>query len=117
MWNPKYFHEMITKRVIITTSVLPSQSWMRPSSPTVCRLESTRASGWRSMLNTMPVIASDSTYGTKNSSRKMARPGKRRLSRTASASENGIWRRSDRTMTNMLLPTACQNTSLARATW
>ena len=40
----------------------------------------------------MPVIASDSTYGTKNSSRKMARPGKRRLSRTASASENGIWR-------------------------
>ena len=65
----------------------------------------------------MPVIASDSTYGTKNSSRKMARPGKRRLSRTASPSENGIWRRSDRTMTNMLLPTACQNTSLARATW
>ena len=92
MWNPKYFHEMITKRVIITTSVFPSQSWMRPSSPTLCRVASIRASGMRSLLNTMPVIASDSTYGTKNSSRKMARPGKRRLSRTASASENGIWR-------------------------
>ena len=30
MWNPKYFQEMITKSVIITMSVLPSQSWMRP---------------------------------------------------------------------------------------
>ncbi len=61
MWNPKYFHEMITKSVIITMSVLPSQSWMSPSRPTVFRPESTRASGWRSRLNTMPVIASDST--------------------------------------------------------
>ena len=40
----------------------------------------------------MPVIASDSTYGTKNRSRKIARPGKRRLRSTASPSENGIWR-------------------------
>ena len=63
MWNPKYFHEMITKRVIITMSVLPSQSWMSPSSPTFWRAVSTRASGWRSRLKTMPVIASDSTYG------------------------------------------------------
>ena len=61
MWNPKYFHEMITKRVIITMSVLPSQSWMSPSRPTVFRVASTRASGWRSRLKTMPVIASDST--------------------------------------------------------
>ena len=64
----------------------------------------------------MPVIASDSTYGTKNRSRKTARPGKRRLRRTASPSENGIWRRRERTMINTLLLTAVQNTLLARAT-
>ncbi len=61
MWKPKYFHEMITKRVIITMSVLPSQSWMSPPRPTVLRLESTSASGWSSRRKTMPVIASDST--------------------------------------------------------
>ena len=34
MWKPKYFHEMITNRVIITRVESPSQSWMRPSRPT-----------------------------------------------------------------------------------
>ena len=68
--------------------------------------ESTNAPGWRSSRNTIPVTASDSTYGRKNRSRNTARPGKRRLSITASASENGIWTASDRTMTKRLLPTA-----------
>ena len=34
MWKPKYFHEMITKSVIITRVESPSQSWMSPSRPT-----------------------------------------------------------------------------------
>ena len=35
MWKPKYFHEMITKSVIITRVESPSQSWIKPPSPTL----------------------------------------------------------------------------------
>ena len=35
MWKPKYFHEMITNSVIITSVESPSQSWISPSRPTV----------------------------------------------------------------------------------
>ena len=45
MWKPKYFHEMMTNRVIITNVVSPSQSWTRPPRPTHCRPESTRRPG------------------------------------------------------------------------
>ena len=65
----------------------------------------------------MPVTASDSTYGRKNSSRNAARPRNRRLSMTASASENGIWIASDSATMNRLLAMAPRNTSLDSATW
>ena len=35
MWNPKYFHEMMMNRVIITKLVSPSQSWTRTPEPEV----------------------------------------------------------------------------------
>ena len=54
----------------------------------------------------MPVMASDRTYGRKKISRKIALPGKRRLSRTASDSENGIWMASESSTISTLLPTA-----------
>ena len=117
MWKPKYFHEMITNIVIITKLGSPNQSWTRTPRPTADRPQSTNACGWRSSRNTIPVTASDSTYGRKNSSRNMARPRNRRLSMTASASENGIWIASDRTMTSTLLPIAARKTSLDSATW
>ena len=53
----------------------------------------------------MPVIASDSTYGRKKISRKIARPGNLRFRRTARESENGIWRVSESTTMKRLLPT------------
>ena len=65
----------------------------------------------------MPVTASERTYGRKNSSRKIARPRNRRLSITASASENGIWIASDRMMIRTLLPMADRNASLDSAVW
>ena len=64
MWNPKYFHEMITNRVIITmVRVARASPGRGRPSPTCWRLESTSAPGRRSSENTMPVIASDRTYG------------------------------------------------------
>ena len=64
MWKPKYFHEMITNIVIITNVASPSQSWTRTSSPDARdSAESTKACGWSSSRNMMPVTASDSTYG------------------------------------------------------
>ena len=33
MWNPKYFHEMMTNRVSITIPPSPSQSWTTPPRP------------------------------------------------------------------------------------
>ena len=45
MWKPKYFHEMITNSVNITSVGSPSQSWTDPPSPTAVSAESTTASG------------------------------------------------------------------------
>ena len=65
----------------------------------------------------MPVMASDRTYGRKKINRKIALPGKRRLSRIASDSENGIWIASDSTTIRTLLPTADVKALLLSATW
>ena len=85
----------------------PGRRGRPPSAP--CRRS---ACGWSSSRKTMPVTTSERTYGRKNSSRNMARPRNRRLSITASASENGIWIASDRTMTSTLLPIAARKASL-----
>ncbi len=66
-------------------------------------------------MKTMPVTASDRTYGRKNSRRKIARPRKRRLSSTASARLNGIWTNSDRTTISRLLPTEVMKALLPNA--
>ena len=115
MWKPKYFHEMITNSVTITRVESPSQSWMSPSRPTVARDESTTESGCSISVKTIPVTASDRTYGRKNSRRRTARPRKRRLSRTARARLNGIWMNSDRTTISTLLPTEVMNGLLPNA--
>ena len=61
MWNPKYFHEMITNSVYITSCGSPSQSCTNAPRPTASIAESTNAPGWSSSRNTTPVTASDST--------------------------------------------------------
>ena len=66
-------------------------------------------------MNTTPVMASDRTYGRKKINRKIARPGKRRLSRTARNSENGICSASDSTMISRLFDTAVVKVSLLNA--
>ena len=69
MWKPKYFQE-ITKNSVSST-VSGSASQVCPA-----RAEPARGSGWpgrrlgeSTMVNSTPVITSDSTYGAKNSSR------------------------------------------------
>ena len=58
MWKPKYFHEMMTNRVMSTMSGSASQLVERRQADAV-RTCSTRPSGWRSRLQTTPVMTSD----------------------------------------------------------
>ncbi len=58
----------------------------------------------------MPVMASESTNGAKKRTRRSVRPGKRRLSRSASQSANGIWTVRDRKTMRMLCQTAFRKT-------
>ena len=89
MWKPKYFHEMMKNRLYSTSSGSASHSWVRPLAPTASRPWSSSPSGRRICRHTTPVTTSDSTYGAKNSVRRIARPWIRELSSNASPSANG----------------------------
>ena len=119
MWKPKYFHEMITNSVNITIVVSPSQSWIEAPQPDAAEHAVDQADpGWSSSRKTMPVTASERTYGRKNSSRN-TRPareppvehdGERRARTGSGCAATG--RRSARCCRR-----ACRNTSFDRATW
>jgi len=98
MWNPKYFHVMITNMVSITIAGSASQPWTNAPSPAPSSDRSARPSGSRISWKTMPVITSEMTYGAKKISRSRLLPRNRRFSVRARNRANGIWMLSDRTM-------------------
>ncbi len=70
---------------------LPSHSWTSPPRPTRFITSSAKPPGWSMSSQMTAVIASETTYGAKMSSRITACPCSRRLSSIARPMLSGSW--------------------------